>query len=689
MKIKYIILLALWPLLSANAQTFTDQLTDDVVGDAPSKWNVIEGTATIGTHNSEKVILLDNKAIIAPEIGFHNYLSDNFTMKFQAYFDDVEKSMSYQFYNIRFWNGNNNYSMGNSKVTPLKLYRYGMYMHLSYPTNAGNKNEQYKEGKLDLEGREGAWRNITINYNAGTLKVTIDRLQIVEIPNVRLTPSMISIQGEYVQASKDYMRAIKNINVSGIKPPPSDDNSLPDDDTTTSTDSTVVTAGTGLEAIDEGNGIGWRLIGRDSTFYGNIGVGAVDLSASFTKHWPPVGATGTGSTAIGNSATASGISSIAMGSSATASGTFSTAIGYNTKASGESSVAMNASSQASGNFSTAFGDGTKASGNNSTAMGILTEASGITSTAMGSKTIAHGDYSTSMGINSTANDYSTAIGNKAQAAKYATALGNETKAMGDYSTAIGNQTKASKYATAMGNLTKASGENSTAMGYKTYASGDYSTAINIENTASGLNSFATGHNTKANGENSVTMGESTTAIHNNSLVIGKFNDIYENKNILFQVGNGTGEFSESGKYRANALTLSYGGRLDISGSFNQSSDKRLKKNIEGLNYGLNTVLKLNPVSYNWKRYPNQQKSLGLIAQEVQLLINEIVSVGEDKDKTLSLSYIELIPVLIKAIQEQQTVIENLKSSSSDKDEALAKLNDRIKEIESLLNIDKL
>jgi len=51
------------------------------------------------------------------------------------------------------------------------------------------------------------------------------------------------------------------------------------------------TASTGLEAIDEGSGIGWRLIGRDDTKFSNIGLGAVDFSNSeaFTTNGGAVG----------------------------------------------------------------------------------------------------------------------------------------------------------------------------------------------------------------------------------------------------------------------------------------------------------------------------------------------------------------------------------------------------------------
>jgi len=92
----------------------------------------------------------------------------------------------------------------------------------------------------------------------------------------------------------------------------------------------------------------------------------------------------------------------------------------------------------------------------------------------------------------------------------------------------------------------------------------------------------------------------------------------------------------------------------------QTSDKRYKENIKEINYGLNTVLQLKPVSFTWKNNPETGTKLGLIAQDVQKIIPEVVHVGNDKEKSLGLSYSDLIPVLIKSIQQQQQQIEDLK-----------------------------
>jgi hypothetical protein len=81
------------------------------------------------------------------------------------------------------------------------------------------------------------------------------------------------------------------------------------------------------------------------------------------------------------------------------------------------------------------------------------------------------------------------------------------------------------------------------------------------------------------------------------------------------------------------------------------SDRRLKNNVEDLDYGLEEVLKLRPVSFTWKGRMDDQKHLGFVAQEVQPVISEVVNVGDDVEQTLGLRYEKLVPVLVNAIQE--------------------------------------
>lgn len=96
----------------------------------------------------------------------------------------------------------------------------------------------------------------------------------------------------------------------------------------------------------------------------------------------------------------------------------------------------------------------------------------------------------------------------------------------------------------------------------------------------------------------------------------------------------------------------------------QTSDIRQKKNIEVLNYGLKEVLALRPVRYAWKNDTLNQQHVGLIAQEVNTIIPEVVS-GNESTEILGMNYAELVPVLINAIKEQQVQIDALKKQVND------------------------
>ncbi len=87
------------------------------------------------------------------------------------------------------------------------------------------------------------------------------------------------------------------------------------------------------------------------------------------------------------------------------------------------------------------------------------------------------------------------------------------------------------------------------------------------------------------------------------------------------------------------------------------SDKRLKENITPITYGLNEILKLNPVSFDWKNDNNKNKQFGFIAQEVQEVMPEAVIEGE----YLGLEKDAIYTALINAIKELKAEIDELKN----------------------------
>lgn len=91
----------------------------------------------------------------------------------------------------------------------------------------------------------------------------------------------------------------------------------------------------------------------------------------------------------------------------------------------------------------------------------------------------------------------------------------------------------------------------------------------------------------------------------------------------------------------------------------QTSDIRMKENIQPLEYGIKEIMQLHPVSYNWKQTPETGKKAGLIAQSVKQIIPEVVA-GDEQKEMLGINYAELIPVLINTIKQQQKKLATLK-----------------------------
>lgn len=116
----------------------------------------------------------------------------------------------------------------------------------------------------------------------------------------------------------------------------------------------------------------------------------------------------------------------------------------------------------------------------------------------------------------------------------------------------------------------------------------------------------------------------------------------------------------------SGYSLYVNGSAAGTSAYANTSDYRLKTNIKPISYGLNTILNLAPINYALNESPDKSE-IGFLAHEVKELIPEIVYHEKDQiDKEgnpvyQSMQYGMLTPVLVKAIQEQQSIIETLQS----------------------------
>ena len=384
-----------------------------------------------------------------------------------------------------------------------------------------------------------------------------------------------------------------------------------------------------LTSVTENGNTGQRLTISNASNYGDIGNNAVDLSFSGSPS-SIIGATGDYSIAMGRSTEASGISSTAMGIYTTASGDYSTAIGRGTIAGGIYSTATGRSSEASGWYSTAIAYYTTASGNYSTAMGNYTTAMGDVSTAMGNYT--------------TANDYASVV-----IGQYNSSGSSVTNSASLFSTSntafvIGNGTNGSNRSDAfkvMFNGNTFISGNDLTIGDLSAFSGSFTQRSAIDVVAHSDGDLLTAYASGSSGD--------------------RFN-------IELDTGNSLAKISSGGGY--NLTLSSEGGTMNFEGggmgtttyAFDGdvviSSDAKLKSNIVSLGSTLAKILQIDGKSYTMKKDENKKQKIGVLAQDIEKVFPELVS---ESNGIKSVNYQGLVPVLINALKEQQSEIDELKT----------------------------
>ena len=135
----------------------------------------------------------------------------------------------------------------------------------------------------------------------------------------------------------------------------------------------------------------------------------------------------------------------------------------------------------------------------------------------------------------------------------------------------------------------------------------------------------------------------------------------ENSLLCHKNGNVELYFDGSKKFETTSAGVTVTGALTATGDVTAFSDKTLKTDINTINDALSTVSKLRGVSYKWKE--NNKPSIGVIAQEVEQIIPEVVHTSEHDGKEVkSVDYGKMVGVLIEAIKELKAEVEELKGA---------------------------
>lgn len=162
-----------------------------------------------------------------------------------------------------------------------------------------------------------------------------------------------------------------------------------------------------------------------------------------------------------------------------------------------------------------------------------------------------------------------------------------------------------------------------------------------------------------------------------SFVFAKDSETVSNKVDLMVIKE-TGNVGLGVTNPIHPLHMASGAHVTAAGAWTNASDARLKTDILESKYGLAEVLKLRSVDYNMKKGGTSQ--VGFLAQEVQTVVPEVVSgfTGDlEEGETLGIAYGQLVPVLTKAIQEQQEIIDQLQADLDAKDEVMMEMINKL------------
>jgi hypothetical protein len=132
----------------------------------------------------------------------------------------------------------------------------------------------------------------------------------------------------------------------------------------------------------------------------------------------------------------------------------------------------------------------------------------------------------------------------------------------------------------------------------------------------------------------------------------------------------------------NTLVTSIGGYAGWS----NYSDRRVKSDIREIDHGLDFIRQLRPVQFMMKN-GNGNTDFGFIAQDLESLLGttyNVLDVGGGEDRMLSLRYTQFIAPMVKAIQEQQSVIEELQAEKAAQQGEIAGQRQQIKSLEERL-----
>ncbi|MDO9043131.1 MAG: tail fiber domain-containing protein [Desulfocapsaceae bacterium] len=137
---------------------------------------------------------------------------------------------------------------------------------------------------------------------------------------------------------------------------------------------------------------------------------------------------------------------------------------------------------------------------------------------------------------------------------------------------------------------------------------------------------------------------------------------------------------------SNSVRIGNGFVTSIGGNaaWSNLSDMRNKRDIQDITRGLDFINALRPVEYRMNN-GNDRVDFGFLAQDIETLLGtdyNVLGIGGDPDRTLSLRYTDFIAPMVKAMQEQQEIIEQQKKVNEQQEESITEMRSELNDLKA-------
>jgi len=181
---------------------FEDGHEKEENGEFPSRWDLVKGAAENAAFDGQKVIYFrsgDTKIIPYLKNSAEDYLPERFTLEFDTWFEKDK----YAGYFIWLYDGKNQKRLS---MDPIDIHMNAIDAQRSFVVYPG-----VKHGK---NGEQSIWRHVSLSFNKRSLKVYLDDARLVNIPNLGVDPSGITIGCDRFAPADLGTRFIKNIRLA-------------------------------------------------------------------------------------------------------------------------------------------------------------------------------------------------------------------------------------------------------------------------------------------------------------------------------------------------------------------------------------------------------------------------------------------------------------------------------------------